>query len=170
LVDVFVLFFLHVGSRRVFVAGVTAHPDRAWVAQQARNFLLHSGEQADPPAYLLRDYDNKFVPEFDAVLESEGVTVKQVGPRAPNLNAHAERWVRTVRQECLDHFVVFGEDHLRYLVTDFVIYYNRFRPHQGVGNRPLAGDLPQAEVGPLPDIGCEERLGGLLRHYVRRAA
>jgi putative transposase len=108
LVDVFVLFFLHVGSRKVFVAGVTAHPDRAWVVQQARNFLLHTGEQADKPEYLLRDFDSKFMPEFDAVLQSEGVTVKRVGPRVPLMNALAERWVLSVRRECLDHFLGFG--------------------------------------------------------------
>ena len=111
MLDVFVLFFLQIGSRRLFVASVTAHPDRAWVAQQARNFLLRAGEQAGQPPYLLHDYETKFVPEFDAVFEAEGVTGKRVGPRAPNLNAHAERWVRSVRQECLDHFVVFGEHH-----------------------------------------------------------
>ncbi len=170
LVDVFVLFFLHVGSRRVVVAGVTARPDRAWVTRQARNFLIQAGEQAAMPTVVIRDYDGKFVPEFDAVLASDGVRVKKVGPRAPNLNAYAERWVLTARRECLDHFVVFGEDHLRYLVSEFTTHCSRCRPHQGVGNRPPEGEPPPPLAGPLPDIDCEERLGGLLRHYSRRAA
>jgi putative transposase len=145
LVDVFVLFFLHIGSRRVVVAGLTARPDRAWVVQQARNFLLQTAEGADRPGYLLRDYDGKFVPQFDALLESEGVSVKKVGPQAPNLNAYAERWVQTVRRECLDHFVVFGEDHLRHLLSEFTDYYHRCRPHQGLGNRPLSGEPTPAD-------------------------
>jgi putative transposase len=168
-VDVFVLFFLHVGSRRVFVTGLSTRPERAWVVQQARNFLLQVGEGGDRPCYLLRDYDGKFVPEFDALLESEGVTVKKVGPRSPNLNAYAERWVQTVRRECLDHFVVFGEDHLRHLVTTFADYYNRWRPHQSRDNRPLTGEPAPGAAVPVGAVTCEERLGGLLKHYVRAA-
>ncbi len=94
--DVFVLFFLHVGSRKVFFAGLAAHPHRAWVVQQARNFVMHAGEQSDKPEYLLRDYDTKFVAAFDGLLESEGISVKKVGPLAPNMNAHCERWIQSV--------------------------------------------------------------------------
>jgi putative transposase len=146
---------------------MTAHPDRAWVVQQARNFLLHAGEQPDKPEYLLRDHDGKFVPKFDELLRSEGIEVKRVGPFAPNLNAYAERWVQTVRHECLDRFVVFGEDHLRHLVGEFAAYYNRARPQQALGNVPLSKCEPSAAGGV---VVCEERLGGLLRHYTRQAA
>src|SRR5579883_1968702 len=82
-------------------------------------------DQPDKPEYLLRDFDTKFVPEFDAILESEGITVKKVGPLAPNLNARAERWIQSVKRKCLDHFIVFGEDHLRYLVSQYTAYHNR---------------------------------------------
>jgi putative transposase len=172
LVDVFVLFFIHVGSRRVYVAGVTAHPDARWVAQQARNLVLHCAAQSQRPAVLLRDRDSKFVPAFDEVLRAEGVEVKAVGPRAPNLNAYAERWVGSVKRECLDHFVVFGEEHLRYLVTEYVAWYNERRPHQGKDNRPLSLVSPAEPVGGFAagDVACEERLGGVLKHYYRRAA
>jgi putative transposase len=172
LVEVFVLFFIHVGSRRVHVAGMTAHPDGAWVAQQARNVAMHFAEQPERPTILLRDRDSKFVAAFDTLLRAEGVEVKAVGPRAPNLNAYAERWVGSIRRECLDHFVVFGEEHLRHLVNEYVDWYNDCRPHQGVGNRPLsvvAAPEPWEEVAEA-EILCAERLGGLLKHYDRRAA
>ena len=76
---------------------------------------------------------------FFGVLKREGITAKRVGPRAPNLNEYSERWIQTLRRECLDHFVVFGQDHLRHLINEFVTYYHRWRPHQGLGNRPLTG-------------------------------
>jgi putative transposase len=167
LVDVFVRFFIHLGTRRVHLAGLTAHPDRAWVAQQARNTALALSEQPVKPEILLLDHDAKFVPEFDRVFAAEGIQVKRVGPRAPNLNAYAERWVQAVKQEYLDHFVVFGEGHLRHLLREYVAHYNEERPHQGRDNLPLGG------AGPDPGGGvvvCRERLGGLLKHYSRRAA
>jgi putative transposase len=168
--EVFVLFFLHLGSRRVFVSGMTPHPDAAWVTQQARNFALDCVGQGYSAEYLILDHDSKFVAGFDAVLESEGVQLLRVGPHAPNLNAFAERWVLSIKQECLNHFIVFGEKHLRYLVSEYVAHYNRERPHQGKDNRPLS-QAAEPTVVPLPvgEVVCEERLGGLLRHY-RRAS
>ena len=153
LVDYFVLCFIHLGSRRVYVSGLTAQPDRAWTVQQARNVAMHFAEQPVKPAILLRDYDGKFAPEFDAILEADGVTVKKVGPHAPNLNAIAERFVQTAKSECLDHFIVFGEDHLRHLVFSFQDYYNELRPHQAKDNLPLNCTLPGRSIfanSPLP--------------------
>ena len=112
-VEIHVLFFLNVQTRRVHIAGLTTHPDRAWVAQQARNTAMFFAEQEVKPALLLRDNDGKFGPEFDAVFAAEGVEVKRITPASPNLNARAERWVQTVKRELLDRFVVFGEAHLR---------------------------------------------------------
>src|SRR5262249_19007863 len=99
LVDVFVLFFLHVGSRRVYLSGITAHPDRVWMKQQARNVAMHFQEQTLQPTLLLRDNDTKYTQEFDAILASEGAAVKKVTPVSPNLNAYAERFVQSVKQE-----------------------------------------------------------------------
>jgi putative transposase len=170
LVDVFVLFFMHIGSRRVYVAGMTPNPDRAWMMQQARNMAILFADQPQPARYLLRDFDGKFPAEFDAILAARGTHVQKVGPFAPNLNAFAERWVRSIRDECLNHFVVFGEDHLRHLVTQYVAFYNQCRPHQRKGNLPLTGlDPPEALVVAPDEIQCDERLGGLLKHYYRRA-
>ncbi len=171
LVDLFVLFFLHVGSRRVYITGVTAQPDGVWVAQQARNLALIFEGQEHKPAYLLRDYDTKFTGQFDEILEAEGLEVKAVGPRAPTMNAYAERFVQSVKEECLGQFVFLGEAHLRHVLKEYVDYYNQLRPHQGVGNVPLGGsDVPEQTRGLRSgDVVCEERLGGLLKHY-RRAA
>ena len=171
-VEFFVLFFIQIGSRKVRLAGMTAKPDQAWVAQQARNFALHCADQPAKPTHLIGDLDGKFGPAFDAVLAAEGVEVVQVGPRQPNLNAHVESFVQTMRRECLDHFIVFGEDHLRLLCSEFLIHYHDSRPHQGKDNRPLSGAEPAEWTGAITAdaIVCEERLGGLLKHYSRRAA
>ncbi len=110
---------------------------------------------------------------FDAVFEAEDAEAIRVGPAAPKLNAYAERWVRSLRTECLDHFLICGESHLRHLVNEFVEHYNLERPHQGVGNVPLP-DIGQNEPRILPfpsgEVRCRERLGGLLKHYYRNAA
>ncbi len=106
--EFFVLFFIHVGSRRVHIAGMSTNPDAAWSAQQARNVAMFFAQQPEKPTILLRDHDSKFGSEFDAVLEADGIKVKKVGPRAPNMNAFAERWVQSVRRECLDQFHYLG--------------------------------------------------------------
>jgi putative transposase len=105
------------------------------------------------------------------VFECDGVAVEPVGPLAPNMNAYAERWVPSVHQECLDRFAVFGEAHLRHLISDYLAHDHAERPHQGLGNGPPTGPPPPdtAETPTAGDVVCDERLGGLLRHY-RRAA
>ncbi len=147
LVDVFVLFFINVGTRRVHLAGLTARPDRAWVAQQARNMALVFADEPAKPQILLRDHDAKFVAEFDRVFQAEGIEVKRVGPRAPDLNAYAERWVQAVKQECLDRFVVFGQAHLGHILREYVEHHNEERPHQGRAILPLAGTEPDPGCG-----------------------
>jgi putative transposase len=175
-VDVFVLFFIHVGTRRVYVSGMTPNPDKAWMTQQARNVSMHFAEQKQAPTHLLLDHDSKFVAEFDAILESDGVELKRVGPRAPNMNALAERWAQSIKHECLNHFVVFGEAHLRHIVSEYVRYYNESRPHQGLGNRTLSAAEHSSDADPLLDdpismgaIQCDERLGGLLKNCLGSA-
>jgi putative transposase len=172
LVEMFVLFFIHPGSRRVHLAGMTANPARGWMAQQARNMAMIFHQEPVKPKYLLRDRDSKFVKDFNTILASQGITVTPIGVRAPNQNAVAERFVQSVRRECLDHFVVFGDPHLRHILSEYLVYYHQFRPHQGLGNR-LLGWTESAAVEtdrPVGEVVCQERLGGLLRHYQRRAA
>jgi putative transposase len=172
LVEMFALFFIHSDSRRVHLVGMTANPDRGWMVQQASNIAMIFDEESVPPKYLLRERDSNFVKEFDAILSSEGIVVTPISVRAPNQNAVAERFVQSARRECLDHFVVFGEKHLRHLLSDYLAYYHHFRPHQGLDNRPLGWMEPAVAERdqPLGEVVCQERLGGLLRHYQRRAA
>jgi putative transposase len=171
LVEYFVLFFIQPGTRRVHIAGITANPDGAWMAQQARNLCMYFADQPAQAKYLICDRDTKFTEQFRATLESDGVAVVQTAIRAPNQNAYADRFAQTIKQECLDWFVVLGEKHLRYIIAEFVAYYHTERPHLALGNLPPGMDKPPDEVECLgPDnVLVRERLGGLLRHYERKA-
>lgn len=166
MVEMYVLFFINVDSRRVHVAGMTAHPDRQWMIQQARNLSMFFADESVKPRFLVRDWDTKFVSEFDTILQADDIEIIRLPFRAPNLNAYAERWVQSVKSECLDHFMVFGEDHLRHLLKEYLAYYHAERPHQAKDNLPLLGrrseNVPFARTA---ELVCEERLGGLLKHY-----
>jgi putative transposase len=167
----YVLFFIELDTRRVHLAGVTAHPDSAWVTQQARNLLLVLGERGRPVRFLLRDRDAKFCRSFDDVFRSEGGEVVVTPVRTPTANAYAERWVGTVRAECLDWLLIVGRGHLEQVLRVYVKHYNRHRPH-----RALELEAPDRPSG-LTVVGANERgevrrrdlLGGLLHEY-RRAA
>jgi putative transposase len=170
---VYILVFIHVGSRRVRVAGMTAQPNGPWVAQQARNLVMELAECGEKASYLLKDGDTKFTAAFDEVFRSEGIKVKRLPFASPNLNAFAERFIQSIKQECLDQFVVFGERHLEYLIREYESYYNTLRPHQGIGNQTIGiTAMPPPVSGPLDpsEVECDSRLGGLLRHYYRKAA
>jgi putative transposase len=164
---VYILFFIVLGTRRVHVAGCTAHPTAAWVAQQARQLSWAIQDGALPIRFLLHDRDAKFPPSFDTVFVAEGVEVIRTPYRAPNANAVAERWIRSLRQECLDHLLLVSQAHLRRVLATYADYYNRARPHQGLDQRtPVAPAMPPGR-GP---IRRRDRLGGLLRDYYREAA
>jgi len=164
---IYILFFLEIGTRRVHLAGYTAHPTAAWVTQQARNLCWTLQEQDRSFRFLIHDRDAKFPPGFDAAFASEGLEVVRTPYRAPNANAYAERWVRSVRAECLDHLLIANEAHLRRVLTEYVTYYNRARPHQGLEQRcPVALPAPVRD-GP---VRRRDRLGGLLHDYFREAA
>lgn len=170
MVDLFILFFVDIETRKVFVAGVTANPNAEWVTQQARNFTMAAAEMNLGMTHLIIDHDAKYVAGFDAVLEADGVEVKRVGPRAPNMNTHAERFVQTLHYELLDYFVIMGEKHLTYLLSEFSAHYHRDRPHQGIGNVLIErGTGPPATLLFPAKVECRERLGGLLKSYARVA-
>jgi hypothetical protein len=159
-----VLFFIELGSRRVHLAGVTVHPDGAWVTQQARNLLM--GERRPLP-FLIRDRDAKFTRAFDNVFRSEGTEELITPVQAPNANAYAERWIRTVRAECLDWLLIVGRDHLEQVLRVYVERYNAHRPHRALGLQP-----PDPAVGPAlrskdPPARVHRRdlLGGLGHQY-----
>ena len=173
-VELYLLFFVHVGSRRVIVSNPTAHPDATWVTEQARNAAMAMEDLGLRCTDLIIDHDTKYTAAFDRVFEAEGTEVKRVGPRAPDLNAYAERFVQTLKLECLDHFAILGDLHLRHLANEFLAHYHDERPHQGIGNVPLGDNPVSAEepsvMHPFPaKIDCRERLGGLLKHYSRAA-
>jgi putative transposase len=129
---VYVLFFIELGTRRVHLAGCTAHPTAAWVTQQARQLGWQIQDGTLPVRFLIRDRDAKFPLAFDTIFATEGVAVIRTPYRAPNANAHAERWVRSARAECLDHLLVANEARLRRILTEYVAHYNHARPHQGL--------------------------------------
>jgi putative transposase len=126
----YVLFFIELDSRRVHLTGVTANPDGRWVTQQARNLLLVLGERGRQVRFLIHDRDVKFCRGFDEVFRSDGGEVLRTPVRAPTANAHAERWVRTVRAECLYWLLILGRHHLEQVLRVYVQHYNRHRPHR----------------------------------------
>lgn len=179
--DLFLLVFLHVDSRRVFLSPATAHPNEAWVCDQPQAFVKHAKQTQLGVDIVMHDRDAKFTATFDAALKNAGLRVLKSSFRSPNTVAFVERFIQTLGQECLDYFFVFGERHLNYLVSQFVDYYHRRRPHQGKDNEVLVrrgrrrkphAPHPPAEndVVPLAEVRCESRLGGLLKHYYRQAA
>ncbi len=146
------------------------------MVQQANAFLEHIRQQGMSCTILTRDYDGAFSAPFDKVFTDLDIKVKPVGPRAPNLNAYIERWIQSLKQEALDHFMVFGEAHFNYIVSQYVDYYHECHPHQGIGNvllpKPRGESEEEPDVVPmnLATVKCESRLGGLLKHYYHDAA
>jgi putative transposase len=163
----YVLFFLHLESRRVTLGGITRHPTEAWMTQIARNAVDERSGCLHACRYLLHDRDSKFCASFKDVLRSEGVSCLTLPPHSPNLNAFAERWVRSVRQECLGKLILFGEGALQRALNEFIQHFHLERNHQGKGNVLLFPTAMTTSSGRR--IGCRERLGGLLRYYSRAA-
>jgi putative transposase len=168
LVTYYVLFFIHLESRRVDIAGITVHPDERWMQQIARNATMEGCGALRDCRYLLHDRDSKYTQSFRAIIASGQVEPLMLPARSPNLNAYAERWVRSVKQECLSKVVLFGERSLRGAISEYVEHYHAERNHQGKGNILL---FPQkTDLGRQGCLRCRERLGGLLRYYHRQAA
>ena len=163
----YVLFFIELGSRRVQVAGCTDQPTAAWVTQQARQLSWEVQDGMLPMRFLIRDRDAKFPASFDRVLESEGITIIQTPYQAPKANAVAERWIRSVREECLDRLLIVNEQHLRRVLLEYLTYYNHARPHQGIGQQcPVP-----AQPGPTDGrVRCRAVLGGIIHDYYHEAA
>jgi putative transposase len=164
----YVLFFIELDTRKVTVSGITAHPTGAWVVQQARNLSYELTERAQPVKFLIRDRDTKFTDSFDEVFRSEGIRVIRTPVRAPCANAFAERFVGTVRRECLDRMLVDNRRHLEKVLGEYVDYYNGHRPHRSLGQgapepRQLVLEMP-TDVGPSA-LRRTERLGGLIHEY-----
>ena len=169
--QLYVLFFIELDTRRVHLAGVTANPNAAWVTQQARNLLLVLEEQGRRVRFLVRDRDAKFCGRFDDVFGSQGAEVLVTPVQAPNANAYAEPWVRTVRSECLDWLLIVGRGQLDQVLRVYLEHYNAHRPHRALQlNPPVSSTgLTLANEDQRGRIQRRDRLGGLLHEY-RRAA
>jgi putative transposase len=160
----YVLFVIEVERRVVHLLGVTANSDSAWVTQVARSFSSELDEAGRRFRFLIRDRDAKFTSSFDAVFASIGIDAIKTPVRSPRSNAFAERWVRTVREDCLDHILIFGRRHLEKVLTEYVHHYNRARPHRGL-------ELDQPEPTTAGDqtvtgmIRRRDVLGGLIHEY-----
>ena len=164
---VYVLFFIELASRRVHLAGVTGHPTGVWVAQQARNLVVNLGDQVAVWKFLIRDRDAKFTRAFDDVWRSTGTAIIRTPVQAPNANAVAERWVGTVRRECLDQLLIVGRHQLVHVLRRYVEHYNQRRPHRGLAHAtPVPSE--RTEATSAPDVGRLRRrdvLGGLIHEY-----
>jgi transposase InsO family protein len=171
LTRLYVLFVIEVQTRRVHLAGITAHPTGAWVTQAARNLLMDMEEHANRFRFrfLIRDRDTKFTTAFDAVFDAAGIDVLKIPPRAPQANAYAERWVGTVRAECLDWILIRSARHLHRVLSIYLSHYHRARPHRGL---QLAVPEPTTAAGMMSQNGRIERrdlLGGLIHEYQHAA-
>jgi putative transposase len=169
LVTYYVLFFLHLGSRQVSVAGVTPHPNEAWMVQVARNVTMEAWGFLAPGQYLIHDRDTKCCAAFQHLIDDAGIARVVLPPRSPHLNAYAERWVRSIKEECLSRMILFGEASLHHALTQYVAHFHHERHHQGKGNVLL---FPVVSPGTArqSSVECRERLGGLLKYYTCEAA
>jgi transposase InsO family protein len=168
----YVLFFVELASLRVHFAGCTAHPDDAWVTQQARQVAWTLVDRAEPVRVLIRDHDRKFTHSFDDVFQGAGIRIVRTPIQAPQANGIAERFVRTVRAECLDWLLILNARHLSRVLDVYIDHYNRHRPHRALGllppdhrTRPSAG----TQTRHPGVVRRHDRLGGLVHEY-RRAA
>jgi putative transposase len=164
----YVLIVIEHGRRRVHIAGITAHPTGPWVTQQARNLVMDLDDRADRFRFLIHDRDSKFTTAFDAVFTGADIRIINTPVRAPRANAIAERFIGTLRRECLDHLLIIGTRHLTAVLREYVDHYNGHRPHRALHQQPPAGGTQprsEAAIRPLQ----RDRLGGLIHEYVQVA-
>ena len=168
LVRYFVLFIIDLQTRRVEIAGIAQQPDGEWMKQIARNLTDADGGFLNGARYLIHDRDPLFTEAFRELLKSSGVKTVKLPARSPDLNAYAERFVRSIKSECLAQIAPLGERNLRNAVKEYTEHYHFERNHQGLDNQLI--EKPSDEPNMDNAVGCQERLGGLLKYYYRRAA
>ena len=163
----YVLFFIELSSRRVHMARCTPNPSAPWVIQQARQLLWTLSERAEPMKFLIRDRDQKFTERFDEVFRSDGIEVVRTPFRAPQANGVAERFVRTVRSECLDRLLILNQPHLERVLVVFVDHYNGHRPHRALSFTPPEPRRPATTMSACGDARVlrRDRLGGVVHEY-----
>src|SRR5262245_5475225 len=163
-----VLFFMDLSTRRVQISGIANRPNGLWMGQIARNLTDAVDGFFKGKRYLIHDRDPLYTREFRSMLAEHGIESVKLPPRSPNLNAYAERFVRTIKESCLERMILFGEDALRNAVHEFVAHYHLERNHQGLGNRLIVP--PTATVKTVGPVKRSRRLGGMLNYYHRAAA
>ncbi len=166
LIRYMVFFVIDLPTRKVEIAGIAPIPDGLWMEQVARNLIDDFSGFLRGKRFLIHDRDPLFTRGFRELLQSAGVISVRLPPRSPNLNAFAERFVLSIKSECLSRLVILGEQHLRRAIAEYVEHYHHERTHQGLGNRLIEG-VPEREPG---TVARRERLGGLLSQYHRGAS
>ena len=163
---IYIFFFIEMGRRTVHFAGCTTSPNKAWITQQARHLIWKLDEHDQNMRVLIHDRDKKFTHAFDAVFVSEHIDIILTPYQAPNANAFAERWVRSVREECLDKLIILNQTHLQQVMHEYVDDYNTARPHRGIGQQiPVSTSSKSAGR-----ICCRDVLGGIIHDYYRDIA
>jgi len=168
----YVLFFIELGSRRVQVAGCTPNPEAPWVTQRARQLTWSLAERAESFRFLIRDRDQKFTDGFDDVFRGSGIEILRTPFRAPQANGVAERFVRTVRSECLDRLLILNDQHLERVLDVFVEHYNGHRPHRALAltpPRPTRPPVARPTEWGEARVQRRDRLGGVVHEYVLAA-
>jgi len=165
----YVLFVVEHATRRIHLLGATANPSGAWVAQQARNFLMDLGDRATQFTVLIRDRDSKFTSVFDAVFAAESIRILRTPVRAPRANAIAERWIATVRRELLDRVLIVNRRHLMAVLTEYVTHFNHHRPHRALNQAAPLRSLPPPGAPSRLCLRRKDLLGGLIHEYTQVA-
>jgi putative transposase len=163
-----VMVVMELCTRRVTIAGIIVEPTGAWVEHVARGLADGFGGVLAGKRYLIHDRGAVFTEKFQSILAAVDVKTLKLPARAPNLNAHLERWIRSIREECLDHLILFSEASLRKVVGEYVAHFHRERPHQGLGNEIIEPEFEHPNRA--GEIWCRKRLGGLLKYYYREEA
>jgi putative transposase len=161
---IYVVFFISLATRRIEYVACTSNPDGRWVTQQARNLVMQLGDE-HTVRFLVHDRDTKFTHAFDQIFRTEGVEVIRTPIQAPNANAHAERWVRTLRADCLDRILILGHRHLEHLLRVYCSHYNEHRPHRALHLLPPNGRDPTQPIAGAASVHRRDRLGGLIHEY-----
>jgi putative transposase len=162
----YVLVFIEFATRKVYLAGVTANPTGEWATQQARNIIETFSSRSEPIRFLIHDRDSKFTAAFDEVFRSEAIRIVRTPVRAPRANAYVERWIGSIRGECLDRLLIFNRHHLERVLAVYVDHYNAHRPRRSLDHRPPdLREPPPRPVTKLDHVRRRDVLGGLIHEY-----